>query len=292
MILRIVLISCLAALLAACGGAHSSTGLLQVVASTNVYGEIAGQIGGTRVEVTSILSDPSADPHLYEPGTSAGLAVSRADVVVQNGLGYDTFMQRLENASPSRRRIVVSIGEALGVHGANANPHVWYDIPKLPAIAGAITHAFERADPGHASSYRTREHQFVVSLTPLRRAVAAIGRQFAGVSVAYTEPVPGYLLTAAGLSNVAPEAFTRAVEDGTEPVPAAVAEMTRLVSARSVKVLLYNDQAVSPITTRVRSAARAGGVPVVGVSETLPPHTTFQAWQLAQVEALRAALAR
>ncbi len=268
------------------------SGKLAVVASTNVYGDIARQIGGSRVEITSVLSDPNADPHLFEPGTRNGLAVSRADVVIQNGVGYDAFMLRLESASPSRSRIVVTIGDALGVRGANANPHLWYDVPRLPAIAAAIARSLERADAKHATFYRDGERRFDASLVPLRDAVAAIASRYAGVAVAYTEPVPGYLLAAAGLSNIAPSSFTRAIEDGTEPTPEAVAEMNRIVSERKVRVLLYNSQAVSPITTRVRSLARVAGVPVVGVGETLPPKLTFQAWQLEQVEALRVALTR
>ncbi len=290
--MRTILIFGVATILTGCGGARSAGGRLQVVASTNVYGDIARQIGGSRVKVTSVLSDPTADPHLFEPGTRVGLDVSRADVVIQNGVGYDAFMLRLEGASPSSSRIVVSIGDALGVRGAKANPHLWYDVPRLPAIAAAVAGALVRADPTHAVAYRRRERLFEASLAPLNRAVAAVRRRFGGVAVAYTEPVPGYLLSAAGLRNVAPPAFTRAIEDGTEPPPAAVAAMTHLVSSRSAKVLLYNSQAVSPITSRVRTAAHTAGVPVVGVSETLPPGTTFQMWQLAQVDALAAALAR
>jgi zinc/manganese transport system substrate-binding protein len=279
-------------LLAGCGGGRPVRGVLHVVASTNVYGNIAQQIGGPDVVVASVLSDPNADPHLFEPGTRVGLEVAQANVVVQNGVGYDAFMQRLEAASPAHSRTVVTIADALGVHGADANPHLWYDVPRLPTLAAAIERGLATADPGHAPAYRLRLNRFDASLAPLRQAVAAIARQFAGIPVAYTEPVPGYLLTAADLRNIAPSAFTRAIEDGTEPAPAAVAAMTHLMTDRKVRVLLYNDQTVSPITSRVRSAAQAAGVPVIGVSETLPAHTTFQAWQVAQVEALRAALAR
>ncbi len=293
---RIVLIiatsSLIAGLLTGCAGGQPTHGVLHVVASTNVYGNIARQLGGRDAIVTSVLSDPSADPHLFEPGTRVGLEVAQANIVVQNGVGYDAFMQRLEAASPAHSRTVVTIGDVLGVHGADANPHLWYDVPRLPTIAAAIERSFTTADPRHARAYRLRLNRFDASLAPLRQAVAEIARQFAGVAVAYTEPVPGYLLAAAGLRNIAPPAFTRAIEDGTEPAPAAVAAMTHLMTDRKVRVLLYNDQTVSPITSRVRSAARAAGVPVIGVSETLPPHTTFQAWQVAQVETLRAALAR
>jgi zinc/manganese transport system substrate-binding protein len=292
MSMRTILILLSLGLFAGCGGGGGQNGLVRVVASTNVYGDIARQIGGARVEVTSILSDPNADPHLFEPGTRNGLAVSHAAVAIQNGVGYDAFMQKLESASPSDSRVVVTIGDVLGVHGASANPHLWYDVPKLTTIAAAIADGLERADPKHVASYRAGQRRFADSLAPVRQAVTSIRARFAGVAVAYTEPVPGYLLAAAGLRNIAPTDFTRAIEDGTEPPPSAVAELTKLISTHQVKVLLYNNQAISPITARVRSAARAAGVPVVGVSETLPPHLTFQAWQLAQVDALRAALSQ
>jgi zinc/manganese transport system substrate-binding protein len=244
------------------------------------------------VSVTSILSDPNADPHLFEPGTRNALAVSKAHVVIQNGAGYDDFMTKLENAAPNSKRTVVTIAEVLGVQGRDANPHLWYDVPKLGRIAGAIEVALARADATHTASYRTGLRRFVASLLPLQREVAAIKKKFGGTAVAYTEPVPGYLLDAAGLKNLAPSAFTRAIENGTEPSPQAVAAMDTLMTKHRVRVLLYNNQAVSPITKRVREAAAKAGIPVVGVSETLPAHQTFQQWQVAQVKALRSALAK
>ncbi len=277
---------------AACGPAAAGRPSVDVVASTNVYGDIVGQIGGPHVSVTSILSNPNADPHLYEPGTQNGLAVAKARLVIQNGVGYDAFMQRLEDASPSKQRIVVTIADVLGVHGKDANPHLWYDVPKLNAIAGAIASGLERSDPANASAYRAGLARFETSLGPLKHEVARIKASFAGGPVAYTEPVPGYLLTAAGLDNVAPDDFTRAIENGTEPTPQAVAAMLALLSGKKVKVLLYNSQTVSPITEEIRSAALKAGIPVIGVTETLPPKLTFQQWQLGQAEELFAALKR
>ena len=278
---------------AGCGGGNARTGgALRVVAAENVYADIVSQIGGTHVDVTSILSDPNADPHLFEPGTKNALAVAQAKLVIQNGVGYDAFMSRLERASPSQARVVITVADVLGVRGADANPHLWYDVPKLPDIAAAIAAGLERQDPEHAAAYRRALTRFVVSLLPLQHAVAAIRRRFGGRPVAYTEPVPGYLLAAAGLRNLAPEGFTRAIEDGTEPSPAAVATMTALATDHKIRALLYNTQAISPITTRIRNAAKAAGIPIVGVTETLPGGRTFQAWQLAQAQALHRALAR
>jgi zinc/manganese transport system substrate-binding protein len=282
----------LAVLLFAGCGTTSKDGGLNVVAAENVYGNIASQIGGRDVAVTSILTNPNADPHLFEPGTANGLAVAQAKVVIENGLGYDAFMTKLETAAPSKDRVVITIADVLGVHGKDANPHLWYDVPRLARVATAIATAFGKADPSHAVAYHHGLHRFERSLGPLLREIASIRTRFHGAPVAYTEPVPGYLVSAAGLHNVAPAAYTRAIEDGTEPTAAAVAAMNALIAKRRIRVLLYNRQAVSPITKSLENAARAARIPVVPVSETLPPGQTFQQWQLGEARALAAALAR
>lgn len=286
---RTILICVAVAALAGCGGTKNG-GKLTVVASINVYGDIARQIGGPHVAVTSVLSDPNADPHLFEPGTANGLAVARARVVIENGLDYDSFMARLERAAPSAGRRVVALADALGVHGADANPHLWYDPRAVVRIAVAIERAFARADAKHAAAYERGLRSFNGSLAPLLRAIAAIRASHAGEPVAYTEPVPGYLVEAAGLRNLAPSSFTRSIEQGTEPPASAVSALTALAMNRRIRVLLYNKQAVSPITAHIRAAARRAGVPVVAITETLPADTTFQQWQLDQAQALRKAL--
>jgi zinc/manganese transport system substrate-binding protein len=293
MIMRTVIVLVATGLaLTACGGSPATKGKLDVVAAENVYGNIAAQIGGSHVSVTSILTDPNADPHLFEPGTSNGLAVAKAKVVLQNGLGYDAFMTKLENAAPSSGRITVTISDVLGVHGKDANPHLWYDVPRLGRVGAAIASAFERADPRHASAFRAGLSRFDRSLGALRNAVADIRARFHGAAVAYTEPVPGYLVSAAGLRNLAPDSFTRSIEEGTEPSPSDVAAMEALIKQHRIRVLLYNSQAVSPITKRLRDAARGVRIPVVPVTETLPTGQTFQQWQLGQARAIAAALAR
>jgi zinc/manganese transport system substrate-binding protein len=298
--LRIILISIILLLLAglvagvfATGGQNSmATNRLTVVAAENFYGDIARQIGGSHVTVSSILSDPNADPHLYEPESSNGLAVASADLVIQNGLGYDAFMQKLEAAAPSSHRVVVTISDALGLHGSDVNPHIWYDVPKLSRISGAIASGLERADPAHAAYYRAGLARFDRSLEPLEQEVALIRARFAGTPVAYTEPVAGYLVEAAGLHNLAPASFTRAIEDGSEPSPQDVVAMTALASGRKIRVLIYNSQVVSPITLSIRNAAAQAGIPTIGMTETMPPGHNFQSWLLDEVKTLSRALSR
>jgi zinc/manganese transport system substrate-binding protein len=277
----------------ACANDPSAEGVtdrVPVVAAENSYGDIASQLGGPHVSVTSILSDPQADPHLYEPGTANAAAVARARLVIENGLGYDAFVDRLISAAPSSDRRVVTIADVLHISGADANPHIWYDVPELPRVAGAIADALGSVDPSHRTYYQDRLKAFDASLKPLDDAVAAIRAAGAGTPVAYTEPVPGYLLAAAGLTVRTPEAFAVAIEEGNEPTPSAVAAMEALFTGHQVRVLVYNSQATSPITDRVRQLAQQAGIAVVPVTEMLPPGMTFQRWQLGQVRALATAL--
>jgi zinc/manganese transport system substrate-binding protein len=289
----LVLAAVVAALAAACGGTSGATtasGRVRVVAAENVYGDILEQLGGSRVDVTSILSDPDADPHLFEPGTANAAAVAGAALVVQNGLGYDAFVQRLLAAAPNPTRRVVTVADVLHVGGPQANPHLWYDVARLPSVARAFASSLIAVDPGHRGYLQGRLRAFLASLRPLQDAVAAIGAADAGAPVACTEPVPGYLLQAAGLSVRSPSAFARAIEQGADPSPQAVAAMQALLEGRQVRVLLYNSQATSPVTDRMRELAARNRIPVVAVTETLPPGMSFQEWQLGQVRALARAL--
>jgi zinc/manganese transport system substrate-binding protein len=298
--LRIILIAIISLLLAglvagvfATGGQKEmTTTKLKVVAAENFYGDIARQIGGSHASVTSVLSDPTADPHLYEPETANGLAVANADLVIQNGLGFDAFMEKLEKAAPSSDRVVITIADALELSGADTNPHIWYDVPRLGEIGAAIASGLERADPDHASAYRAGLARFDASLHPLDRVVARMRVRFAGEPVAFTEPLPAYLIEAAGLRDLTPRSFSQAIENGSEPSPEAVARMTALMTGKEVRALLYNVQVISPTTTVIRRAAVQAGIPVVAVSATLPHDLTFQSWLLSEAKALEKALAR
>jgi len=268
-----------------------ANGKLQVVAAENFWGDIASQIGGSHVQVTSIITNPNADPHLYESDAHDAAVVASARVVIENGLGYDDFIDKLLAASPNSRRRVISAQKVLNVTGSDPNPHLWYDTPKVPLVAAAIEQQYAAADPAHASIYAANLATFDASLQPIDAIVATIKQKYAGAPVAYTERVPGYLLAGAGLSIKTPPGFASAIEDGNEPSPADTAAMDKLMTGHGIKVLLYNAQTTSAVTEQVKALARAAGIPVIGVTETLPAgQPTYQAWQLSQAKALLSAL--
>jgi zinc/manganese transport system substrate-binding protein len=279
-------------LIAACADEASTGGRVPVVAAENFYGSVLAQVGGPHVAVTSIIKDPSADPHEYTGTAQDTRAVSHAKLVVVNGVGYDSFMDRLLDAAPASGRRVIRVDDLVGTAGDDANPHLWYDPPTTVRLAQAAASALAKADPPNAADYRRRASAYVRSLGPLEREVASLRHSFAGTPFAYTERVPEYLTDRIGLKLVTPRAFAKADEAGVDPPPQAVADMRALVTGRRIKLLLYNPQASSSAAAAIRSAAQDAGIPVVGVTETLPPHESFQHWQLRQVRAIGAALER
>jgi zinc/manganese transport system substrate-binding protein len=260
-----------------------------VVAAENFYGDIVGQIGGDHVAVTNVITDPNVDPHEYETNARDAAAVANAILVIQNGLGYDAFMDKLLAASPNSKRKLILVSELTG-HKKGDNVHIWYDPPTIPKLAQAILEVLVQADPANATSYRNWYRAFQASLPPLTQAIAGLKAQSAGTAVAATEPVFGYMAPAVGLNVVTPMEFQKAIEEGEDPPAAAIAQMEDQLKKHQVKLLIYNVQTVSPITTRVQQLAKQLGVPVVPVSETLPAGKSFQQWMLSQLEQIRQAL--
>ncbi len=260
-----------------------------VVAAENFYADIVGQVAGDRVRLTSILSDPNVDPHEYETNARDAAAVANARLVIQNGLGYDTFIDRLIAASPSPQRTLIVVASLTG-HKRGDNPHLWYEPATMPKLARWVAEFLAGIDPGDAGSYRDRHRAFQASLQPLTEKIATLKTRHTGAPVAVTEPVFNYMARATGLNVLTPMAFQKAIEEGQDPPASAVAQMEDHLRKHQVKVLLYNTQTASPLTTRIRQLAKQSGVPVVGVSETLPPRRTFQQWMLGQLDELDAAL--
>ncbi len=265
--------------------------LVVIVAAENFYGDIVGQIGGDHVAVTSIIIDPNVDPHEYETNAKDAAAVANARLIIQNGLGYDAFLDRLMKASPNPHRKLIVVAELTG-HTKGDNVHLWYDPSTIPNLAQAIFEALVQIDSANTTSYRNRYRAFQASLPALTQAIAGLKGQYAGTPVAATEPVFGYMAQAVGLNVITPTAFQKAIEEGEDPPAAAIAQMEDHLKKRQVKLLLYNTQTASPITKRVQQLAKQAGVPVVGVSETLPPGKSFQQWMLSQLEQIRLALSQ
>ncbi len=263
-----------------------------VVAAENFWGNIAAQIGGRDVRVTSLITNPNADPHLFETDARDAATLSRAAVVVENGAGYDDWMSSLLSADGGHPR-VVEAASVLGVHGSDPNPHLWYDIPRVPKVAAAIAVALTKAAPRDATTFTKNLAAFDATLVPLDTTLGSVATHDRGAPVAYTERVPGYLIEDAGLHNVTPPGFARSIENGQDPGPADTLAMRRLLTSHAVDVLLYNTQTVTPVTSQMRALARHSGIPVVGVSETMPAGTrSYQSWQRTQIAALVRALTR
>ena len=263
---------------------------LAVVAAENVYGDVAAQIGGGDVSATSILDRPNQDPHLFEASASVARALAEARIAVAEGGGYDPWMAALLAASPSPERTTIVVADLMGKR-PGANPHLWYDPATMPRVAGALTAAMILADPAHETAYRGRLAGFHRSLEPLMAKIATMRNRFAGVPVAATEPIFGPMATALGLS-MHEARFQLAVMNGTEPGASDVAAFEDDLRGRRVHALVTNTQVSNPSVARLVALATSAGVPVVGVTETLPARTHYQGWMLEELGALEAALDR
>lgn len=268
----------------------STSNKVQVVASTNVWGDIAIQVGGDNVEVASILSDPEADPHLFESDAKTASQIGSAQLVIVNGLGYDEFMEKLLAATPSDKT-VLTVSEVLKASD-DANPHLWYDLPRIQEVTVAILDELIKIDPANTDEYKANTQKFIADLQPAIDKLGEINKAHAGKGVAYTERVAEYLVQDAGLVDKTPADFAAAVESGTEPSPQQVQAFQDTLTSGVVAALLYNSQAVNEMTEQVQATAQQAGVGVVGVGETIPAGKTFQAWQLDQLNALLEALSK
>ncbi len=289
-------VGALTATLSGCAGGASGNvpGKIDVVASTDVWGSIAAEIGGSRVSVTSIISDPDQDPHSFEASSRTLLAVRDADLLVENGGGYDDFMTQLISTSGNDAPVVDAV-ETSGYQappGGELNEHVWYDLRTAKLVAHQITVRLIELDHRHDADYIANEQAFDAGLGRLESRVDQLADAHRGVPVSITEPVPLYLLAAMGLRNLTPVDFSRAVEESGDVSPRVLADTLALYTEHQVALLVYNAQTSSPITSQVEAAARSAGVPVVPVTETLPDDTSYLPWMSHTVTAIAAALSR
>jgi zinc/manganese transport system substrate-binding protein len=293
---------------------------LSIVASTNVYGDIAQSLAGDLATVTSIIDSAAIDPHSYEASAQDQLAIANADIVIENGGGYDPFVDVLVEGSGSSA-IVISAVETSGLleedHAEDAhgdeehaddehaedehaedhghiieglNEHVWYDVHSIAHVAEAITEALVETDAGNAASYESNLAAFLTDLESLEADMEALAGSLGGGTVAATEPVPVYLLAELGFEDGTPEEFSEAIEEGADVPPLALQQTLDLIDSGDVRLLAYNEQTESPETQRVRDAAESAGIAVVSFVETLPEGEDYVSWMRANVEAVESAL--
>ncbi|HEX5402588.1 MAG TPA: zinc ABC transporter substrate-binding protein [Pseudonocardiaceae bacterium] len=288
-----------AATLAACGSAsnasttESAAGgtVIEIVAAENEYGSVASQVGGRFVDVASVESNPNTDPHTYEVSPRVAQQVAAAQLVIQNGVGYDDFMAKIESAAAGTGRTIIDVQRLLGLPDSTPNPHLWYDPKTMPAVANALAAGLGRLQPANAAYFKANAATFVKSLQPWLTAIANFKATYPGTPVATTEPVADYMLQAAGVDNMTPFSFQANVMNDVDPSPQAVSAQNGLFTDHKVTVFVYNQQVTDSLTEGFITVAKQAGVPIVGVYETMPtPGYTYQSWMLAEVNALREAV--
>ncbi|MEE2031422.1 zinc ABC transporter substrate-binding protein [Rhodococcus sp. CC-R104] len=329
--------------LAACGtdtsGSASGSGEeLSVVASTNVWGSIAQAVAGDRIEVESLIDEPSADPHSYEASPLDAAAISDASLVVYNGGGYDQFVDDIldstnHNALTVDAFTLFESGEYSDLHAGHdhgteadaapettadagshsedehagdagettddphaghdhsgINEHVWYDLATADAVAHAVAERLAELDPEGAETYRANAAEFHASLHEISDVTSAIATDHPRAPIAQTETIAEYLVSSTGLEDLTPPDFSNAIDNGTDPSPAAIAQTRQLLLDKQVRVLIYNPQTEDKVSREMRGAAESAGIPVVEVSETLPENVDYIQWQTRTAESLAAAL--
>jgi len=260
-----------------------------IVAAENLYGDLARQIGGDHVAVSSILSNPDEDPHIFETSPSTARAVADAEIVIYNGAGYDPWMEKLVSASSAGSRTAIVAATLTGRKDGD-NPHLWYDPATLPAVAKALAGELAKRDPANATDYKANLAKFTTSMEKIGGEIAGVRKAYGGTEVTATEPVFGYMAEALGFKMLNGK-FQTAVMNDAEPTPGQVIAFEKSLKDGSAKVLFYNSQVTDQATERLLKIARANKVSVIGVTETMPAGQTIQSWFGGQIEAIEKALA-
>ncbi|NQX29274.1 zinc ABC transporter substrate-binding protein [Microbacteriaceae bacterium VKM Ac-2854] len=282
--------------LSACSGSGSAAGpatddgVVQVVASTDVYGDLVQSIGGQLVEVTSVIDSPDKDPHEYEADARTQLAVSKAELIVENGGGYDDFIDTMVEASKSEAPVINASDVSGYDQEGDFNEHVWYDLPTVTAVVEQIAAELGTIDAANADRYTQNADELTQSIEALSAKEQTLHAAVAGTGVAITEPVPLYLLNAIGLENKTPDAFSEAVEEDTDVAPSLLQETLAIFEQKQVAVLVYNEQTTGAQTDAVLDAAKKADIPAIGVTETLPEGLHYVDWMSANLDAIAGAL--
>lgn len=277
---------------ASTGGAGGSR-VINVVAAENFWGSLAEQLGGSHVKVTSIINNPDADPHDYEPTAADGRAIAIAKLAVVNGVGYDAWATKILDANPSTSRTTLTVGDLVGAKDGE-NPHRWYNPGDVRKVIDQITADYKKIDPANASFFDT-QHTTVLStnLKTYFDTISQIKADYAGTQVGASESIFAMLAPALGLNLITPPGLQTAISEGSDPTAADKATVDAQIKNKQVKVYVYNSQNATPDVQAQVNAAKAQGIPVTTITETLTPAgASFQDWQVAQLSRLKQALAQ
>jgi zinc/manganese transport system substrate-binding protein len=298
LVLTAGLLATLVSLATGCGtksttSAESPSGVLNVVAAENFWGSIASQLGGTKVRLESVITSPATDPHDYEPTAADARTLAGAQMVIENGIGYDPWAEKLIAANPVSGRIVLNVGDLVGIK-LGGNPHRWYSPRDVQLVIDAIVRNYDKLEPKNAGYFAQQKAQFETKgLAQYERLLATIKRKYHGVPVGASESIFAPLAQALGLNLLTPPAFLRAISEGTDPTAADKTTIDRQIADRQIKVWVFNSQNSTPDVKRITDAARKRRIPVTTITETLvPASASFQDWQSRQLGALAAALAQ
>jgi zinc/manganese transport system substrate-binding protein len=260
---------------------------IQVVAAENFWGSLVSQLGGTHVDVLSIVSNPNTDPHEYEGDVADAEAIADANLVIVNGAGYDDWALQLVAASNTPNQAVLNVQELIN-QSVTANPHFWYSPYYVNDTVKAMYKDLVCIDPTDTAYYKQQYIALNASLGVYNERIGEIEQQFAGTHVASTESIFVYLANATGLDLVSPPAFMEAVSEGSDPPTQSLVQFQQELQNGSVRMLVYNEQTVTPLTQSIVTLAADNNVPTVGVTETIQPaDVTFQVWMNAELLAIQ-----
>ncbi|MDC0535218.1 zinc ABC transporter substrate-binding protein [Francisellaceae bacterium] len=264
---------------------------INVVSAENFYGSVINQIGGKYVDVTSILDNPNADPHLFSTSPKISIAITKAQIIVYNGIDYDSWMSNLINSQSNNNKLaIINVSELMGVK-SGANPHIWYKPDTFPTFAKDITKKLISIEhsPEATAYFNENLKAFLHENESVQNKVAALKQKYQGTPVTATEPVFGYMADAIGLKMEGLD-FQWKIMNDSEPTPQMLGKYQDNITNHKVKILFYNDQVTDPTTQNILNLAKKSDIPVVGVSETMPKHETVNEWLLAELNDTQKAL--
>jgi zinc/manganese transport system substrate-binding protein len=275
------------------GSSSGSNTKIAVVAAENFWGSIATQLGGVHATVISVISNPAADPHSYEPTPADGRTIASAQYAIVNGIGYDPWAPKLISANPNDKRTVLTVGDLVGVP-EGGNPHRWYSPDDVHKVIEQITADYKKIDPADAAYFDTQKQSFETQgMGQYNKLISDIKSKYAGTPIGASESIVTPLAAGLGLKMLTPDTFLNAISEGSDPTAADKTTVDAQIKGKQIKVYVYNSQNSTPDVQTQVDSAKAAGIPVATVTETLiPADATFQDWQAKQLQGIEQALAQ